>query len=175
MMVLLSTSQIIQHAGDDGECWRQHAFALYSFVSWDTIKRVATQEAITAKKSLWSSSSFSPSSTSFFSLPLSVSRFLYVPIPVLLHFYTQRDYYLIILNTCELLSIKYQVLPLESSRLVQVQTNETHTNKELVLCSFFFFFILFSMFEIMRQMFNCRGWIFLLEKVSKWNRNEQKF
>ncbi len=62
------------------------------------------QEAVTAKKSLWSPShsSLSPSSSSF---------------------YTQRDYYLIILNTCALLNIKYQVLPLESSSssLIQIR------------------------------------------------------
>jgi hypothetical protein len=93
---------VIINIANHSTCWRQHAFARCSFVSWDNVERVRTQEAITAKKSLWS-----PSSS------------LYPP-----SFYTQRDYYLIILNTCALLSIKYQVLPLESSSLIQERVNE---------------------------------------------------
>jgi hypothetical protein len=34
--------------------------------------------------------------------------------------------------------------------------------------------LIFSMFEIMRQMFDCRAWIFFAEKVSKWNRVSER-
>jgi hypothetical protein len=31
------------------------------------------------------------------------------------------------------------------------------------------------MFEIMRQMLDCRAWIFFAEKVSKWNRVSERY
>ena len=129
---------VIINIANHSTCWRQHAFARYSFVSWDSVERVHTQEAITAKKSLWSpsSSSFSLSLALFLCLFLSVlSLSLSSP-----SFYAQRDYYLIILNTCELLSIKYQVLPLESSSSTCSRTDKrTSTIRN---CSFSFSFCL---------------------------------
>lgn len=74
----------------------------------------------------------------FFSLSLSV------PSPA---FYIQRDYYLIILNTCELLNTKYQVLPLESFfSLVQEQTNEWVMIRDGFFSVSFFFVISFFFF-----------------------------
>lgn len=101
-------------------------------------------------------------------LSLSLSRFLFLSLSSLFSpsLYTQRDYYLIILNTCELLSIKYQVLPLESSSSSCSRTDKrTSTIRN---CSFF-------LFEIMRQMLNCRAWICFAEKVSKWNKVNERY
>jgi hypothetical protein len=68
------------------------------------------QEAVTAKKIIMITISFSPSS-----------------------FYTQRDYYLIILNSYALLNIKYQILPLEPffscSRTNTIKNDSISNNK----------------------------------------------
>ena len=62
-----------------------------------------------------------------------------------------------------LLSMKYQVLPLESSSLVDARRRSA---KFLRLCPSDALVV--SRFEIMRPTLDCRAWLFFAEKVSKW-------